>query len=119
MFFLKIIFQTQTRILTEIICHNAILQCCAISFIENLTHESLQMPQDEFDSLMAGDRAFSSAWESALMACESLHMISENMRTMATLAKTTDSMEAEMAAIQRDLLEFKVSLKIVTEFLLI
>lgn len=88
------------------------LQCCAISFIENLTHESLSMPQDEFDSLMAGDRAFSSAWESALMACESLHLISENMKTMATLSKTTDSMEIEMDAMRKDLLEFKVCFNI-------
>lgn len=85
------------------------LQCCAISFIENLTHESLSMPQDEFDSLMAGDRAFSSAWESALMACESLHLISENMRTMATLGRTTDAIELEMEVMRKDLLEFRVS----------
>lgn len=83
-------------------------QCCAISFIENLTHESLSMPQDEFNSLMAGDRAFSSAWESALMACESLHLISQNMQTMTALIRTSDSMEAEMEAMRKDLMEFKV-----------
>lgn len=68
------------------------------------------MPQDEFDSLMGGDRAFSSAWESALMACESLHLISENMKTMAALGRTTDSLEVEMEAMHKDLLEFKVIL---------
>lgn len=85
-------------------------QCCAISFIENLTHESLKMPADEFHSLMSGDKAFSSAWESALMACESLHLISENMKTMQRLTSTTDTMFAGMNSMRADLKHFQASL---------
>ncbi|XP_053675406.1 rab5 GDP/GTP exchange factor [Anopheles nili] len=60
--------------------------CCAISFIENITSESLSLTQAEFDSFMSGEHEGTSAWESALIACESLHQISENMKAMKTLA---------------------------------
>uniref|UniRef100_A0A182PWA1 Rab5 GDP/GTP exchange factor n=1 Tax=Anopheles epiroticus TaxID=199890 RepID=A0A182PWA1_9DIPT len=60
--------------------------CCAISFIENITSESLSLTQAEFDSFMSGEHEGTSAWESALIACESLHQISENMKVMKTIA---------------------------------
>uniref|UniRef100_A0A182KCQ3 Rab5 GDP/GTP exchange factor n=1 Tax=Anopheles christyi TaxID=43041 RepID=A0A182KCQ3_9DIPT len=60
--------------------------CCAISFIENITAESLSLTQAEFDSFMSGEHEGTSAWESALIACESLHQISENMKVMKTIA---------------------------------
>ncbi|XP_061504636.1 rab5 GDP/GTP exchange factor [Anopheles gambiae] len=60
--------------------------CCAISFIENISAESLSLTQAEFDSFMSGEHEGTSAWESALIACESLHQISENMKVMKTIA---------------------------------
>lgn len=52
-------------------CHSfAIFQCCAVSFIENLTAESLNMPADEFENYMNGDVVSTSTWESALVICE-------------------------------------------------
>ena len=46
------------------------LQCCAVSFIENLTYESLNMPEDEFNQFMSGKIMSSGTWESALIMCE-------------------------------------------------
>uniref|UniRef100_A0A182NM47 Rab5 GDP/GTP exchange factor n=1 Tax=Anopheles dirus TaxID=7168 RepID=A0A182NM47_9DIPT len=66
--------------------------CCAISFVENITSESLSLTQTEFDSFMSGEHEGTSAWESALIACESLHQISENMKAMKTLATKTDEL---------------------------
>lgn len=41
-----------------------------MSFIENLTAESLNMPADEFENYMNGDVVSTSTWESALVICE-------------------------------------------------
>lgn len=88
--------------------------CCAVSFIENLTPESLSMPEEEFNSLMSGEKLCNSAWESALMACESLHLITENMKTMAKLNKRNDLLLKDIRDINQDLYHFKeeISLKV-------
>ncbi|XP_017473438.1 PREDICTED: rab5 GDP/GTP exchange factor isoform X1 [Rhagoletis zephyria] len=81
--------------------------CCAISFIENLNGESLGISEEEFDSLMSGDKAFSTPWESALLACEGLHLISENMKRMESLKKRNSSIAAGIENFRRDLEEFQ------------
>ena len=41
-----------------------------MSFIENLTAESLNMTQKDFDAYMSGERVPANTWESALTICE-------------------------------------------------
>jgi len=41
-----------------------------VSFVENLTAESLNMPVDEFDQYMSGKVVPVSTWDSALLMCE-------------------------------------------------
>lgn len=80
--------------------------CCAISFIENLTPESLSMSVDEFNGLMTGEKSGPSAWESALMACESLHLISENMKTMKGLGARNDEILKNIDLLNEDIDSF-------------
>lgn len=80
--------------------------CCAISFIENLTSESLSMSADEFNGLMTGEKSGPSAWESALMACESLHLISENMKTMKGLGARNDEILKNIDLLNEDIESF-------------
>ncbi|XP_058063671.1 rab5 GDP/GTP exchange factor [Anopheles bellator] len=81
--------------------------CCAISFIENITPESLSLTQQEFDSLMAGENEGTSAWESALIACESLHQISENMKVMKTLDTKNDELYKGIVALGEEIATFQ------------
>ncbi|XP_059614271.1 rab5 GDP/GTP exchange factor [Phlebotomus argentipes] len=81
--------------------------CCAISFIENLTAESLSMADDEFRELMSGEKMCNSAWESALLACESLNLISDNMKIMADLRKRNEDLQDGIEAMNRDMDDFK------------
>lgn len=81
--------------------------CCAISFIENLTSESLSMSVEEFNGLMTGEKAGPSAWESALMACESLHLISENMKTMKKLGARNEEILKNIESLNEDIVSFK------------
>lgn len=84
------------------------LQCCAISFVENLTHESLSMPQNEFNALMSGKIVGHSVWESALMSCEMMHMLDENSKTIEAMEKKcTDTTEC-LQHLNDDIKGFKV-----------
>ncbi len=69
------------------------------------------MPQEEFESLMSGEKVYSSAWETALMACESLHLISENLKTMEKLNQRNDKVTSSVDVLNKDFDRLKVSLK--------
>uniref|UniRef100_A0A182MJB4 Rab5 GDP/GTP exchange factor n=1 Tax=Anopheles culicifacies TaxID=139723 RepID=A0A182MJB4_9DIPT len=77
--------------------------CGAISFIESITSESLSLTQAEFDSFMSGENEGTSAWESALIACESLHQISENMKVMKTIATKKDELYNGIIALNEEI----------------
>lgn len=85
--------------------------CCAISFIENLTFESVQLTQEEFDELMSGENKMHSAWESALMACESVNLIASNMKIMKDLNQRNDTLSDDVSLFAADMREFRVSVR--------
>lgn len=68
------------------------------------------MPQEEFDSMMSGEKVYSSAWESALMACESIHLISENLKTIESLDHRNDEVVTSVNVLNKDFDRLKVTL---------
>lgn len=84
--------------------------CCAISFIENLTHESLSMPKSEFNAFMTGQIAFHSVWESALMSCEMMHMLDENCKTITQLEKRNDETIDGIEQMDKDMTDFTTNI---------
>lgn len=68
------------------------------------------MDQKEFDLLMSGSKHYSTSWESALMACESLHLISENMKRMEMLKTRNRNISTGIQQFALDLQEFQVRL---------
>lgn len=81
--------------------------CCAVSFIENLTFESVQLTKEEFDELMSGENHIHSAWESALMACESINLITSNMKIMKDLNERNQRLDEDISLFTADMKEFK------------
>ncbi|XP_075220580.1 rab5 GDP/GTP exchange factor-like [Lycorma delicatula] len=81
--------------------------CCAVSFIENLVADSLNMPEDEFDHYMSGEVVSSSTWESALIMCEGMHLMNENMVIFADLRNNYDSILKEVDGLKEEMLDFK------------
>lgn len=69
------------------------------------------MPQDEFNKLMSGEKVCSSAWESALLACESVHIIDENLKTIKELNKRSDTLSSKMSNLSDDMEEFRTKIK--------
>lgn len=82
--------------------------CCAISFIEDLSAESLALSEQEFNELMSRQQPVPSAWESALMACESFHLIAEDSKQLRELNRRCGELQKAISSLDNDMVEFKV-----------
>lgn len=83
--------------------------CCAVSFIEDLTAESLSISEHEFNDFMTHQQPVPSAWDCALMACESFHLITENVSSLNKLSRRCDELQKEITALDSDMMDFMVS----------
>ncbi|KAJ8917837.1 hypothetical protein NQ315_010749 [Exocentrus adspersus] len=81
--------------------------CCAVSFIENLTAESLNMPEQEFQAYMSGEVTCVSAWESALVACEGMHQLCEHLALLKGLSERTTVVKESSQKLREDMERLK------------
>ncbi|GLG94996.1 Rab5 GDP/GTP exchange factor [Gryllus bimaculatus] len=81
--------------------------CCAVSFLENLTAESLNIPADEFQQYMSGKVVPPNTWESALMMCEGMHLMYEHLAILDDLRKRHVCLIQGTAALKDDISKFK------------
>ena len=86
--------------------------CCAMSFIENMTAESLNMDPKTFDSYITGKSVPPGSWRTSLLMCDGLQVTSQNLKTLAELKKRQDlvisqslNLQEEMDAFQKDVEE--------------
>ena len=56
--------------------------CCAVSFIENMTAESISMDPEEFESYISGRAVPPGSWRSSMLTCEGLQVMSQNVKTL-------------------------------------
>ncbi|XP_024870780.1 rab5 GDP/GTP exchange factor [Temnothorax curvispinosus] len=85
--------------------------CCAVSFIENLTAESLNMAEKDFNAYMSGECVPANTWESALMICESLHFMCEDITLLDDLqAKNTDIIK-QAEELKNKMMDFKEKIR--------
>ncbi|KAL1140198.1 hypothetical protein AAG570_000130 [Ranatra chinensis] len=81
--------------------------CCAVSFIENLTAESLNMPVEEFEEYMSGRIMPSNTWESALIMCESMHLMNENFLIFEELKNEHNIVVREAERLKEEVANFQ------------
>ncbi|XP_059483544.1 rab5 GDP/GTP exchange factor isoform X2 [Neocloeon triangulifer] len=81
--------------------------CCAVSFVENLTAESLNMPFDEFDQYMSGKVVPISSWDSALLMCEGMHVINEQLSTLKELDQKNQNTLSGSKLLHEEILAFQ------------
>ncbi|CAL7948933.1 unnamed protein product [Xylocopa violacea] len=85
--------------------------CCAVSFIENLTAESLNMDEKDFNAYMSGERVPANTWESALMICESLHLMCEDITLLDEMKAKTMEIMNEALNLKETILQFQEDMK--------
>ena len=56
-----------------------------MSFIENLTAESVNMDPDEFESYTSGKSVPLESWRSNLLMCDGLQKMSQNLKILSDL----------------------------------
>eukprot|EP00093_Oithona_nana_P004329 04329.XXX_129366_132088_1 [CDS] Oithona nana genome sequencing. len=85
-------------------------QCCAMSFIENLTAESVNMDPEEFESYTSGKSVPLESWRSNLLMCDGLQKMSQNLKVLSDLKsqqeqilKDAKKLEEEMAKFEGDI----------------
>ncbi|XP_063239391.1 rab5 GDP/GTP exchange factor [Bacillus rossius redtenbacheri] len=81
--------------------------CCAVSFVENLTSESLNMPAEEFEQYMCGKLVPTSTWESALMMCEGMHFMNDQLAVLDDLQSRHSTLVRDAALLKDEMLRFK------------
>eukprot|EP00112_Aurelia_sp_Birch-Aquarium-sp1_P002072 Seg1225.12 transcript_id=Seg1225.12/GoldUCD/mRNA.D3Y31 product="Rab5 GDP/GTP exchange factor" protein_id=Seg1225.12/GoldUCD/D3Y31 len=86
--------------------------CCAVSFIENLDAGSLQIPQEEFDRFMRGERpAPTMRVNSYPVSCQGLEMMQANMEQLAELRERQNDLMDKAVKFQHDMRSFKDNLE--------
>ncbi|XP_046680458.1 rab5 GDP/GTP exchange factor-like isoform X1 [Homalodisca vitripennis] len=85
--------------------------CCAVSFIENLTAESLNMDEEEFEQFMTGQIFAPSTWETALIMCEGKHLMNEHKAVFKDLHHRQDVFMEEIAQLKEEMHNFEETVK--------
>uniref|UniRef100_A0A1E1WCS7 Uncharacterized protein n=1 Tax=Pectinophora gossypiella TaxID=13191 RepID=A0A1E1WCS7_PECGO len=81
----------------------SLFQCCAVSFIENLTADSLNMDRKEFDCYMAMPASIGgSSWACALSLCGAAREAEEQRALTQRLLKEADDVRARADKLAAD-----------------
>lgn len=81
--------------------------CCAMSFIENMTAESVNMDEDEFESYITGTAVPPGSWRSSLLMCEGLQVMSQNLKTLSDLRIRHDRVLTDARCLQEEMTTFQ------------
>jgi len=85
--------------------------CCAISFIENMSHESLSLPEEEFKLYMSGECVPPGSWETSLLMCEGIQTMSHNLKTLTDLSELQDKLFKDAESLEQQIQEWQDTLQ--------
>ncbi|XP_023322153.1 rab5 GDP/GTP exchange factor isoform X2 [Eurytemora carolleeae] len=92
--------------------------CCAISFIENLEAESLNLPVHEFKQYMSGESIPPGSWQTNLIMCEGIQAMTQNLKTLTELTELQENILADANTLQKEMKEWEHSLRVEVESVL-
>lgn len=83
-----------------------------MSFIEKLSAADLSLTQEEFDQFLSGEVVLPNAWESALMMCESMREMQENLTALAALQAEQEQLKESRRSLRRDMFAFREEIEV-------
>jgi hypothetical protein len=84
--------------------------CCAVTFIDSLTAESLNLPQDEFDQYMSGTTAPPGGYDHGILMCEGLRLMYRNLSALESLRQRQDKLMTDALTLQDEMKSFKTAI---------
>ncbi|KAF8786986.1 rab5 GDP/GTP exchange factor-like isoform X2 [Argiope bruennichi] len=83
--------------------------CCAVAFIEDLTGESLNMNEDEFQRYLSGEVPLTHSDQNA-SACEGLRVMTQNLITLNEMQEKNTQVLSDMFSLREDMIKFQETL---------
>ncbi|CAL1269034.1 unnamed protein product [Larinioides sclopetarius] len=80
--------------------------CCAVAFIEDLTGESLNMNEDEFQRYLSGEVPLTHSDQNA-SACEGLRLMTQNLITLNEMQEKNTQVLNDMFSLRDDMIKFQ------------
>ncbi|KAK4010317.1 hypothetical protein OUZ56_019461 [Daphnia magna] len=80
--------------------------CCAVSFLENLTSDSLGLSSDEFDRYMSGKSIPFASLQAGVMVSEGLRLMYQNMSTLSELRHKQINLQQQILELKNDMESF-------------
>ena len=84
-------------------------QCCAVSFLENLTSDSLGLASEEFDRYMSGKAIPFTSLQAGVMVSEGLRLMYQNMSTLTELRQKQQLLQQQVQQLELEMEGFSVS----------
>nr|CAG4639888.1 EOG090X03G5 [Daphnia pulex] len=77
--------------------------CCAVSFLENLTSDSLGLSSEEFDRYMSGKSIPFASLQAGVMVSEGLRLMYQNMSTLSELKHKQTNLQQQILELKSDM----------------
>nr|CAG4634686.1 EOG090X03G5 [Alona affinis] len=83
--------------------------CCAVSFLENLTSDSLALSAEEFDRYMSGKSIPFTSLQAGVMVSEGLRLMYQNMSTLSELKHKQQLIQQQISDLKCEMDVFNFS----------
>lgn len=81
--------------------------CCAKTFIEQLTGESLNIPEDEFSRYISGEAVPPGSFEQSAYLCEAFRILYSNVALLDDLKQRQKLHEDDISQLKQEMIEFQ------------